>query len=210
MTVLLQLIAKPGGAPVLPDDGVVDRFTCFPVPDDGCFALVGDTDGFDIGAVDTHFLCCFCGFAGLCCLFFAWVVLYPARMREYLCELLLGDRPDLPLMIKNNSARTGSALIEGQDILFHYGSIDNWFIKLTDKYQDCNRYLPASSVKEATCSFCHVASRPNSSAISLAVSGAAAMAARACKNSGRNLRANTSSTVLAISLRTAQITSASR
>ena len=36
------------GAPVLPDDGVVDRLAGRPVPDDRRLALVGDADGGDV------------------------------------------------------------------------------------------------------------------------------------------------------------------
>ena len=44
-----------GGAPALPDDGVINRAAGFPVPDDGGFPLVGDADGGDGGEGG----CCF-------------------------------------------------------------------------------------------------------------------------------------------------------
>jgi hypothetical protein len=44
-----QLAAQRGRAPVLPDDGIVDRPARGPVPDDGGLALVGDADGGDGG-----------------------------------------------------------------------------------------------------------------------------------------------------------------
>ena len=46
---LLQLLAERRGAPVLPDDGVVDRLAGRLVPDDDGFALVGDADRRDVG-----------------------------------------------------------------------------------------------------------------------------------------------------------------
>ena len=44
----LQRAAHVGGAPVLPDDGAVDRLARAPVPDDAGLALVGDADGGDV------------------------------------------------------------------------------------------------------------------------------------------------------------------
>ena len=44
----LELIAEPGGAPVLPDNGVVDGLAGAPVPDHGRLALVGDADRGDV------------------------------------------------------------------------------------------------------------------------------------------------------------------
>ncbi len=38
----LHLVAAFGGSAILPDDCVVDRLACFPVPDDGRFPLVGN------------------------------------------------------------------------------------------------------------------------------------------------------------------------
>ena len=44
----LQPLAELGGAPILPDDGVVDRLAGLAVPDDRRLALVGDADGGDV------------------------------------------------------------------------------------------------------------------------------------------------------------------
>ena len=43
-----QRIAKIGGAPVLPDDGIVDRLAGSALPDDRGFALIGDADAGDV------------------------------------------------------------------------------------------------------------------------------------------------------------------
>ena len=43
-----QRVADVGGAPVLPDDGVVDRLAGGAVPDDGGLALIGDADAGDV------------------------------------------------------------------------------------------------------------------------------------------------------------------
>jgi len=44
-----QLRTNLRGAPVLPDDGVVDRLAGLPVPDDGGLALVGDAHAHQVG-----------------------------------------------------------------------------------------------------------------------------------------------------------------
>ena len=44
----LQRPAHVGRAPVLPDDGAVDRLAAAPVPDDAGLALVGDADGGNV------------------------------------------------------------------------------------------------------------------------------------------------------------------
>ena len=44
----LELVAEPGGAAVLPDDGVMDGLAGSAVPDDGGLALIGDADGRDV------------------------------------------------------------------------------------------------------------------------------------------------------------------
>ncbi len=50
--ICLQLRAQWRGAPVLPDDGVVDRLAGLAVPDQRRLALVGDADGGDAEAVE--------------------------------------------------------------------------------------------------------------------------------------------------------------
>ena len=46
----LERAAHVGRAPILPDDGVVDRLARAPVPQHAGLALVGDADGGDIAA----------------------------------------------------------------------------------------------------------------------------------------------------------------
>ena len=45
MTLRFELIAKSGGAAILPDNRVVDGLAGCTVPNDGRFALIGDADG---------------------------------------------------------------------------------------------------------------------------------------------------------------------
>ena len=44
----LERAAHVGGAPILPDDGVVDRLTGAPIPQHAGLALVGDADAGDV------------------------------------------------------------------------------------------------------------------------------------------------------------------
>ena len=48
MALRFELVAKGGGAAVLPDNCVVDRLAGGAIPDDCGFALVGDADGGDV------------------------------------------------------------------------------------------------------------------------------------------------------------------
>jgi len=53
---LAQFGAEIGGAPVLPDDGIMDRRARGPVPDKRGFALVGDADGGDVPRAEAGLL----------------------------------------------------------------------------------------------------------------------------------------------------------
>ena len=44
---------------------------------------------------------------------------HPTRLRKMLRELALGHRLDAPGMIKEDGARTGRALVQGEDELVH-------------------------------------------------------------------------------------------
>ena len=44
MALTPEALAEVGGATVLPDDRVVDKFARLAVPYDRCFALIGDAD----------------------------------------------------------------------------------------------------------------------------------------------------------------------
>src|SRR5947209_6245357 len=50
------LISQPranfGSAAVLPDDRAMDRLSCRAVPDDDCFALIGDADAGDTARIN--------------------------------------------------------------------------------------------------------------------------------------------------------------
>ena len=102
MALRLQFAALLRGAPVLPHDGVVDRFTGVFIQNEGGFTLVGHADGGNL-----------CAFAfGLCYRLLAyrqrtgpdvfWVMLYPAVGRIMLCKFLLSNRDDLGIRAKND------------------------------------------------------------------------------------------------------------
>jgi hypothetical protein len=111
----LEPVAERRRAPVLPDDGVVDRRAGLAVPDQRGFALVGDADpgqltGLEPGlgerALD-HRQGAAPDVLG--------VVLDPARLRVVLGELLLclAERPAAP--VEQHGAAAGGALVDGQD-----------------------------------------------------------------------------------------------
>ena len=113
-----QPVARPGGAAILPDDRVADRLAGFAIPDDGGLALVGDADGGDVGGGEPGLLECVGGDSGLRGPDFIRVVFDPAGLREELAKLLLGDGDDGALVVEDDGARTGRALIESEDV-FH-------------------------------------------------------------------------------------------
>src|SRR5580693_6825610 len=57
----LELTAESGGAAILPDNGVVDRFAGCAVPNDSGLALVSDADRGDVAGLCIRFGQCFQG-----------------------------------------------------------------------------------------------------------------------------------------------------
>ena len=116
-----QLVTETGRSPILPDDGVVDGFSGFPVPHHGGFPLVGDAetrDGpglfpapFDGLATDTK--------RGGPDLF--RIVLHPTQVRENLPKLLLGREDRVPVRFEQDRTGAGSSLVdtENQCIISH-------------------------------------------------------------------------------------------
>ncbi len=111
-----QVLAQRFRAAVLPDDGVVDGFARGAVPHHRRFALVGDAQRAQrIGPqarLGQHFA------AGLYLAVpdFHRVVLDPARLREQLAKFALRHGDDGACFIEDHAARTGGALVEGQQI----------------------------------------------------------------------------------------------
>ena len=116
MTTVAQSAALIGGAPVLPDDRVVERLTSGPVPDQRGFALVGDADCSDrINAKARLFDGRAAGGRGRRPKV-GRIMFNPARLREMLIELLLrtGDRGHAG--IENDGTGRGGPLVDGKNV----------------------------------------------------------------------------------------------
>jgi hypothetical protein len=102
------------GTPVLPDDGVVDRFAGLAIPHDRGLALVRDADRCHV--TRRH--------AGLGQRLLRGrelrgpdllrIVFDPARLRIDLAELALRHRDDAALAVEHDAARARGALVEGE------------------------------------------------------------------------------------------------
>ncbi len=113
MSVRSQFIAESSRPAVLPNNGIMDRFTSFSVPDDRRFTLVGDADRGDIGT----------GSAGAAERIgrnpdlrgpdLVGVVFDPTGLREDLREFFLGNTNDFAGVVNYQCARTGGSLIKG-------------------------------------------------------------------------------------------------
>ena len=114
MTLLALLRARGFGAPVLPDDGVEDRLAGLAVPDYRGFTLVGDAQGGNVAWCNAGFLHDLGSGRQLAAPDFHRVVFYPTGLRKDLPELLLCRADDISRMIKDDAARAGGALIEGE------------------------------------------------------------------------------------------------
>ena len=115
MTFADQSVAVFCRAAILPDDGVMNRFTRRAIPDECRLALVRDAHRTDLvlrepglaesldrdGRLRTPDLVC--------------VVLDPTGLRVVLLEFLLCDGQYRARAIEKNGARTGGALIEGEN-----------------------------------------------------------------------------------------------
>src|SRR4051794_20259078 len=115
MTGLLQLVAAPRRAAVLPDQRPVDRLARPRIPGDDGLALIGDPDRLQLRA----------GNPGVGDRLspdpprhlpdLVRVVLDPARAREKLLELGVGAAADSPLTVKDEAGRPGRPLVDRED-----------------------------------------------------------------------------------------------
>src|SRR3972149_5107151 len=113
-----ELLARPGGAPVLPDDRVGDG-AARAVPDERRLALVGDADGGDVAGVGGRFRQRLAGGLDLGPPDRLRVVLHPAGARVYLLERLLGGGDGRAGAVEQDGAGGGRALVEGEDEVGH-------------------------------------------------------------------------------------------
>ena len=102
-------------APILPDDGIMDRLAGGAVPDDCGFALVCDADGHRHAAAQP----CLCYHGGRyidgCLPDILGVVLDPAVGREMLRKLGGLLRQYGTFLVKKDGARTSGSLVDGDD-----------------------------------------------------------------------------------------------
>ena len=118
-SLVLERIAVLGCPPVLPDYGVVYRFTRLGVPYDGGLALVGDADSGNVQAVDAH-RCYGLGHHGsLGGPDVLRVMLHPARFREMLREFFLCRCADTSTVVEDNRPGGTGALVKGEYVLLH-------------------------------------------------------------------------------------------
>jgi hypothetical protein len=103
-------------APVLPDDGVVDRLAALPVPEDRRLALVGDADAHQVLHGDVFFSQRLARHVALRAKDLHRIVLDPARLRIDLAELALRHRHRRAFLVEHDRARAGRALVEREDI----------------------------------------------------------------------------------------------
>ena len=74
-----------------PDDGVMDRLACLPIPDDGGLSLVGDANGGEQAGGDTRFGENISHGGELSFPYLVGVVFDPTGLGKDLAELLLRD-----------------------------------------------------------------------------------------------------------------------
>ena len=102
------------GPAVLPDDGRGDGSAGFPIPDDDGFALVGDTEGGEVGGGAARFLDGLAGRGDDGLPDFHGVVLDASGLREVLAEFLLRAGQRAAAIVINDGTRAGGALVEGE------------------------------------------------------------------------------------------------
>ena len=115
----LQLLCVVSGTAALPDNGVVDGTAGLFVPEDGGFALVGDTDCGDVFRVDISLTEDGGNTLKLRHKDVFRSVLDPACMGIDLLEFSLGFCDDLAIGVKNDRSGTGSTLIQSHNIFGH-------------------------------------------------------------------------------------------
>ena len=116
VAVAFQAIAEIRRPTVLPDDRVVDGLSSLTVPHDGGLALVGDADGGDVSRPKVRAPQRLGRHRNLRRPDLAGVMFNPARTREDLLKLALSDGDDGRIVIEDDRARAGGALVEGDDV----------------------------------------------------------------------------------------------
>ena len=118
---LAQRRAGVRGAPVLPDDGVVDRPAGRPVPDDRRLALIGDPDRRDVLRAGPRFRHGGAHGRERARPDLLRIVLDQARRRIVLGEFLLGGGDRRQGRVEQDRARRGGALVDGEEVVRQAG-----------------------------------------------------------------------------------------
>ena len=111
-----------GHARVLPDDRVVDWFPRLLVPDDGGFALIRNADCSKIRRLKSRSAHRTGNHAFSSPPDFLRIMFNPTRLWIDLLVFLLGDTDDLARTVEDDEARTGCALINGSNVIWHFHS----------------------------------------------------------------------------------------
>ena len=104
------------GAPVLPNDGVVNGLAGVAPPHHRGFALVGDAQRRHLGRADARLLQGLAGCGELAGPDFLRVVLDPAGVRVDLPKFLLRHGQHRAVGLEDDAAGAGGALVEGEDV----------------------------------------------------------------------------------------------
>ena len=115
-TALFQLFTDRSSTAALPDNGVIHGLTGGLFPHHSGFALVGDANRRDLIVMDPGFRQRFGQGGRLGSPDLHWVVFHPARLRVMLGKFALRDRHNAGVVIKNNGAGRGGALVECDDV----------------------------------------------------------------------------------------------
>ncbi len=143
----LQASADVGGAAVLPDDGAVNGLAGDAVPHHRGFALVGDTDGGNVLGRDIRPLQRLAAGRHRRGPDVLRLVFDPARGRKMLREFLLRGRCDGNIGAKDDGARGGGALIDGQHIGHGVASRVSFVVRWRKRQADRARFVNISACR---------------------------------------------------------------
>ena len=103
----------------------MDRVTGIPIPRNGGFALVGDSDCLYVLGEQSAVLQDFAGHRQLGVPDSIWIVFNPPGLRINLWEFLLRHPYDGTLCVENNGARTCGSLIKGENVRHAWRSVSS-------------------------------------------------------------------------------------
>ena len=114
-----QILRHRRRSAALPDNRRCDGFSRLFIPDNGCLALIGDTNGGNLLGPDSQRSNRLLTNRALYLPDFSRRLFHPSVMRIYHVQLTLFHRTHIVLLIKYNTAGTGRACVNRKNILFH-------------------------------------------------------------------------------------------